>query len=84
MAFSIQTKLQRFIAIGGRCECARAQHMHPLGRCNILLDIYNRALGQQWEAHHRTADRLDGGDGISNCEILCIWCHQNTVSFGRS
>jgi 5-methylcytosine-specific restriction endonuclease McrA len=81
LAFSDSTKAQAFLRAGGRCECGRLGCGH-LGRCNKVLDPNNRAWGQTWEAHHRTAQAVGGMDVLSNCEILCTACHQKTTTFG--
>jgi hypothetical protein len=80
MAFSESVKDQAFARSGGRCECHR-QHLgltapHHGGRCPRTLTRY----GGQWEAHHITAG---GPDTLSNCEVLCLTCHQLTGTYGR-
>lgn len=35
------------------------------------------------EAHHKTSVRAGGKDVLSNCQILCIECHQNTRTYGK-
>ena len=58
----------------GRCECSRAAHNHPDGRCNKRLILEKR--GQVgWGALE--ACPIDGNpehNGLSNCEILCWDC----------
>ena len=76
MAFSEDTKGRAFRRAGGRCECTRISHRHPGGRCNAVLTPGN------WHAHHRTAVDAGGDDSLSNCEALCIPCHQNTGTYG--
>jgi hypothetical protein len=66
---------------GGRCECTRDSHNHS-GRCPKQLNYDSRGkdyLPGCWEAHHINAN---GGDGLSNCEILCCECHKKTPSYG--
>ena len=62
---------------GGQCECTRTGCGHQ-GRCNHTLSA------GQWHAHHVVADSAGGADTLNNCEALCIACHQNTRSYGRS
>lgn len=72
MAFP-QAVIDRAFALAkGRCE-----------RCSRLLDPNNKILGKQWDAHHKTSQAANGSDGLSNCEILCISCHEKTNSYGR-
>lgn len=79
MAFSETVKDEAFKRSGGRCECTR-QHPgrtdapHHGGRCA-------RTFTRQgsWEAHHITAG---GPDTLSNCEALCVTCHQLTSTYG--
>jgi len=51
----------------------------PFNRCNkeLLWENRGREAGRgAWEAHHR---RSEGGDSLSNCEILCWVCHKATL-----
>jgi hypothetical protein len=57
---------------GGRCECQRARHRHPAGRCGANLAVAG------WEAHPIRSDAPGGLDTLANCEALCLPCHQNT------
>lgn len=79
MAFSEAVKDSAFARARGRCECHR-QHNgldapHHGGRCPKTF-----TRGGQWHAHHITAG---GPDTLSNCEVLCIPCHQLTRTYGR-
>lgn len=74
MAFSQETKDAAWRRAGGKCECTRITCSHHAGRCNAGLS--------KWHAHHRTAVTSGGSDELSNCEALCITCHQNTGSYG--
>lgn len=38
----------------------------------------------QWHAHHRIAEAAGGDDTLSNCEVLCIPCHQKTATYGTT
>jgi hypothetical protein len=71
MAFSQEVKDAANRRAGGRCECTRQGCGHS-GRCNKEL--------RNWHAHHVTAG---GPDTLSNCEALCVPCHENTQSYGR-
>lgn len=82
MAFSETVKAQAFTRSGGRCECQR-QHQglsasHHGGRCSTTLT----RLGGRWEAHHKVAVIAGGSDTLSNCEVLCLTCHQLTLTYG--
>ena len=74
MAFSKETKDKAWHRAGGKCQCTRSACSHHTGRCNANL--------QKWHAHHITSVQAGGGDGLSNCEALCVPCHQNTGSYG--
>ena len=73
MAFSEDTIIQAWVRCGGRCECRRSNHDHASERCPKRLEIANRGRAGDgaWEAHTVNAA---GGDGLSNCEILCWSC----------
>lgn len=77
MAFTEGDKFRRATAVGWKCECTRYGCGHN-GRCNSPL-----LLGR-WHAHHRTSALAGGSDTIANMECLCIPCHENTASYGRS
>jgi len=78
MAFSEETILKAWRRAGGKCECRRVSHEHPYIRCNkqLVWENQGREGRGAWEAHHRSAT---GGDGLSNCEILCWYCHSRTL-----
>lgn len=59
------------------CECRRKEHDHSYSRCNKELVWENRGREGKgcWEAHHINSN---GGDTLSNCEILCWDCHSQT------
>ena len=71
MAFSQETLNAAWRSAGGKCE-----------RCNKELDPENKKSGMKWHAHHRTSVDAGGSDGVSNCEILCVPCHEKTYSYG--
>ena len=61
--------------VEGRCECYKASHNHPDGRCNKRLAAEKRGQAGWggWEACP-----IDGNPdhvGLSNCEIICWDCH---------
>ena len=70
MAFSDSVKDEAFKRSGGRCECTRAHPSHSGRRCATTFTRHGR-----WEAHHKTAVASGGTDSLSNCEALCIPCH---------
>jgi hypothetical protein len=76
MAFSQEVKDRAYRRAGGRCECTRLNCGHR-GRCNA-------SLANGWNAHHILSQSAGGYDGFENCEALCIACHKNTASYGRS
>lgn len=82
MAFSIETVTIAWKRAGGRCECRRSSHNHHYVRCNKLLVWSNRGRTGKgcWEAHHINSN---GGDSLSNCEIICYDCHVGTRSFSN-
>ena len=84
MAFSDSVVQQAWQRSGGCCECVRSTHGHA-GRCDVRL-IWgargnDKVLGG-WEAHHKTSVEAGGSDALSNCEILCIPCHEKTRTYG--
>jgi hypothetical protein len=83
MAFSLTVVIQAWNNAKGNCECRRLTHGHDYVRCNKQLVLENRGREGRgaWEAHHINSN---GGDTLSNCEILCWECHKATQSFGRS
>lgn len=77
MPFSEAVRNQLWIRAGGGCECRRTVCGH-LGRCN-------RVLGAgAWHANHVVAELVGGPSTFANGEALCVPCHQNTRSYGRS
>jgi 5-methylcytosine-specific restriction endonuclease McrA len=83
MAFSESIKDQAYTRSDGRCECTR-QHVglnanHHGGRCPKTFTRY----GGQWEAHHIVSVLAGGPDTLSNCQVLCIHCHELTRTYGN-
>lgn len=84
MAFTPETKAAAFRRSGGRCECTREHPNKPRaphhgGRCPKTFT----EVGGQWHAHHITSVDAGGSDALSNCEILCVPCHELTQTYGR-
>ncbi len=80
MAFSESVIDQAWNRSGGRCECGRTSHGHGfICAKSLIKDNRGREEYGAWEAHHINAN---GGDILSNCEILCWDCHRKTGSFG--
>ena len=83
MAFSETIKDQAYQRSGGRCECTRKHEgltaPHHGGRCPVTFTRH----GGKWEAHHKVSVSSGGSDTLSNCEVLCLECHQLTRTFGR-
>lgn len=79
MAFSEETKTAALRRAGNQCECTRTNcpEKHR-GRCQTKL------TAGRWHAHHKTAESVGGSDALSNCEALCIPCHEGTETYGRS
>ena len=77
MAFSDVVVADAWERADGRCECADPDHGHD-GRCNEELewDDRGREGTGPWEAHHLSPG---GGDSLSNCQILCWPCHEQTL-----
>jgi 5-methylcytosine-specific restriction endonuclease McrA len=78
MAFSEETKQAALKRAGGQCECARITcTVHATVRCPTKLT-------GKWHAHHKTAVSSGGTDALSNCEALCIPCHEQTPTYGTA
>jgi 5-methylcytosine-specific restriction endonuclease McrA len=75
MAFSEETKEKARKNAGYTCECTRKCEHHLGGRCGTYL-----AAGT-WHAHHKTPLAAGGSDALSNCEALCIPCHEKTGTY---
>lgn len=75
MAFSQETKDAAWKRANGRCECTRSScPENHTGRCPTKPS--------RWHAHHKTAISAGGGDSLSNCEVLCVPCHEGTSTYG--
>jgi hypothetical protein len=74
MAISEETKKALYKRANGRCECQMNICSHHTGRCP-------HALTAGWEAHHKTAS---GPDNLGNLIAMCVPCHKNTRTYGRS
>jgi 5-methylcytosine-specific restriction endonuclease McrA len=52
--------------------------------CKVHKEYHCPAkLTGNWHAHHVTAVASGGSDALSNCEALCIPCHESTQTYGR-
>jgi 5-methylcytosine-specific restriction enzyme A len=79
MAFSEATKQAAFTRAGGQCECRRLScNVHATMRCTTKL------TAGRWHAHHVTAVASGGSDSLSNCQALCIPCHEKTQTYGAA
>ena len=77
MAFSETTKEAALIRAGRQCECRRLScTVHATTRCQTKLTT------GRWHAHHITAVASGGSDSLSNCQALCIPCHEQTPTYG--
>lgn len=78
--FSEETIKKAWDLADGRCQCTRSSHGH-LGKCDKLLVWENRRRegAGAWEANHINRVESEGGDELSNCEILCWLCHRQTL-----
>lgn len=76
MPFPQSVRQAAYRRAGGRCECRRGACGH-IARCSRPLTI-------GWEAHHIVSQLAGGSDTLPNCEALCLACHKNTLSYGRS
>lgn len=84
MDFSESTKDEAYKRSGGRCECHR-EHTnkinapHYSGRCASTFSRHGN-----WHAHHKIAVKSGGDNTLSNCEAICVKCHELTKTFGAS
>jgi HNH endonuclease len=78
MAFSQAVKDAAYRRAGGRCECTMNNcRTHRAGvRCNAQLT--------RWHAHHKHSVVAGGSDDLSNYLAMCVPCHENTRTYGRS
>lgn len=75
MSFSEIVIAQAWRAARGKCEkCGTALRWGSRG-------VKDSAWG--WEAHHIHSVSSGGHDGLSNCKILCIKCHEETSTYGQ-
>ena len=88
MAFTGEVIWNAFQRAGERCECTRSRCNHPGNphRCSRQFRYEDRARSDEhgWQATHKQSISSGGSDGLENCEILCVPCHKNTLSYGRS
>lgn len=84
MAFSEDTLKRAFVRSKGQCECWRKACGHQ-GRCSATFTYTQRATSDKdtgWQANHILSSGAGGGDGLENCEVLCVPCHKSTRSYG--
>lgn len=82
MAFSDETIRLAWGRAGGRCECKKAYHNHPIGLCNKELIWENRgreAAGGAWKTHHRSS--TGGGLSRSTSFSLTVTAAVSTFDF---
>ena len=73
MPFSETVVKQAWQDAGEKCEgCKKALRWSSQGTDSVW----------GWEAHHIHSVSSGGHDGLSNCKILCISCHQKTKTYG--
>lgn len=75
MAFSAETRAAAYKLAGGVCQCEMSVCSHR-GKCG-------KALGSNWHAHHKHSVAAGGSDALSNCQPMCIACHERTRTYGR-
>jgi hypothetical protein len=75
VAFPEDIVRQAWERSGGQCECNRRTHKHFYTPCGKTLKYEKRGdIGEgAWEV--RQLKTLDG-DTLSNCEIICMECHE--------
>jgi hypothetical protein len=78
MAFPDDVVKDAWELVEGRCECNKAMHQHPEGRCNKKLQWEKKSdVGWgAWEAC--PIDGIAAHNTLSNCEILCWDCRNRT------
>jgi len=84
--FRESTVMARFKHAGGRCECKKDNCWH-VGPCPQEFEWKDRGTAdnyEAWQAHHWIAVSEGGSDHVTNCRILCVRCHKNTESYGKS
>ena len=78
----------RFEQAGGQCECTRSDCNPPHEeRCPQKFNWEDRGTAdnyEAWQAHHWVPQSIGGEDHVTNCRILCVSCHKETESFGKS
>lgn len=77
MAFSEEVLRQAWERAGGQCECTRRTHRHFYTPCGRFLkwDKRNEAAVGGWAARRL---KTFEGDTVSNCEVVCMECHDAT------
>jgi hypothetical protein len=77
MSFSENVVNEAWERADEQCECNRRTHKHFRTPCGKPLVKSKRGKEEAggWEANHYTPS---GGDDLSNCEILCWDCYENS------
>ena len=80
MAFSEAVKQAALSRANFRCECNRTDVITPA----IRAAVQHRLSPDVGTLITAPPISVGGSDGLSNCQALCIPCHENTPSYGRS
>jgi hypothetical protein len=75
MEFPDSVKDAAFRRSGGQCECTSSMHSHT-GRCKTTL---TRSSAQYKRV---PVNPKASADTLANCEVLCVTCHKDSVSYG--
>ena len=75
MSFTKETKNKIFDNAKGHCQ-----------KCDKQIVRNNHTEGQRgaWHAHHSTSVASGGGNNASNGKALCVSCHKDTKTYGKS
>jgi len=75
-----------FHVVGGQCECTGCGLLFGhTGRCSARYRYEDRATADNvygWQADHKNGIAWD--NSLKNLRILCVTCHKQTPSYGRS
>lgn len=82
MPFPQSVKDDALARSNGRCECKRQHHDRP--DTPHHGDRCDSPLKGGYHFHHIVAVEAGGKDILSNCEVLCIKCHELTRTYGRA
>jgi len=64
---------------GGKCECVRAAHNHPGGRCNVELvkEMMDKSDAGGWKVCRLF---MTGNENLNAVAIYCNGCYQQLPS----